>query len=400
MIRRVRHLVAGLPLALLAAVPAATVAHEFWVEPSRLALHPHERVTLSLCVGDGEDVSALARDESRIETFTSIGPAGRQAIPGRHGSDPAGVARFGESGDYVIAYETNHAYTTQPSVQFEEYLFEVGLGSIAAVRHKRGDGARRVREAYSRHAKALVRVGDDPAVTRDRAVGLRLELILEDPTPASAADETTIRLRYLGRPLAGALVTATALGSPERVLQARTDTAGRVRLTLRDADTWRISAVHMVRGSRDLGADWESLWASLVFAGPGAAIERQDAERRCEAPSGRRTTNMSRLSQETAPPPHRVAERGFGHRILGARIDQRGKFLRVLDEIGQQAPAHQPEAPPALAVERDDGDRLRRRDVPARGEVRRVGIAEKAAHFLRRERKTIARAHAVTLWQS
>lgn len=297
-----RHLVAGFSLVLLAGGPAATVAHEFWIEPSRLALLPNERVTVRLCVGDGEDASPLARDESRIETFASIGPAGRRAIPGLHGADPAGVARFETSGDYVIAYETNHAYTTQAAAQFEEYLFEVGLETIAAARRKRGDDARRVREAYSRHAKALLRVGDDPAAAHDRAVGLRLELILEDPMPG-AAEETTIRLLYLGRPLAGALVTAAVLGSPERALQARSDSRGRVRLALRGGEAWRISAVHMVRGSRDLGADWESLWASLVFAQRDSASKRQDTARRCDAPSGRRLASMSRLSQEIAPPP-------------------------------------------------------------------------------------------------
>jgi len=301
--RRVRHLVAGFTLVLLAAEPAATVAHEFWIEPSDLALRPHERVTLRLCVGDGEEASPLARDESRIETFASIGPAGRRSIPGLHGADPAGVERFETSGDYVIAYETNHAYTTQPSAQFEEYLFEVGLETIANARRKHGDGARRVREAYSRHAKALLRVGNDPAAAHDHAVGLRLELILEDPAPGAAPEETTIRLLYLGRPLAGALVTAAALGSPERALQARSDSRGRVRIALRSGDAWRISTVHMVRGSRDLGADWESLWASLVFARPDAATKRQDAARRCDAPSGRRVASMSRLSQEIAPPP-------------------------------------------------------------------------------------------------
>jgi hypothetical protein len=301
--RRVRHLVAGFSLVFLAAVPAATVAHEFWIEPSRLVLHPHERVTLRLCVGDGEDASPLPRDESRIETFASIGPAGLRSIPGLHGADPAGVARFDASGDYVIAYETNHAHTTQTPGQFEEYLFEVGLETIAAARRKRPDGAGRVREAYSRHAKALLRVGDTVAV-HDRAVGLRLELILRDPTPGPAAGETTIQLLYLGRPLPGALVTAAALDSPDRLLQARSDSGGRVRLALRDAEAWRISAVHMVRGGRDLGADWESLWASLVFALPDAMARPQDAARRCAAArSGSRLASSSRPSQEIAPPP-------------------------------------------------------------------------------------------------
>ena len=119
-----------------------------------------------------------------------------------------------QPGGYVVAYETNHARTTQTAAQFDEYLSEVGLETIAAARRKRGDGVRRVREAYSRHAKALLAVGGEPTPPQDHAVGLRLELILDGSQPTRrGTDESTFRLLHLGRPLAGALVTAAALGS-------------------------------------------------------------------------------------------------------------------------------------------------------------------------------------------
>ena len=302
--RLVRHLVAGLSVVALAAWSAATVAHELWIEPSSFRLHPNERVDLRLCIGDGDDAWPLARDASRIETFASVGPDGRLPVPGLHGSDPAGVARFTAPGDYVVAYETNHARTTQPAVQFDEYLLDVGLETIAAARRKRGADVRAVREAYSRHAKALLGVGSETNPPQDRPVGLRLELILDraESTPV-ATEERTLRLLYLGRPLAGALVTAAALGSRSGILRARSDAGGRVSFALRRGETWRINAVHMVRGDRDLGADWESLWASLVFELPADTMRRDDATRRCVAPAARNTANNSRVSQEIAPPP-------------------------------------------------------------------------------------------------
>ena len=301
--RLVRHLVAGLSVAALAVWSAATVAHEFWIEPSSFQLRPEERVDLRLCIGDGGDAWPVARDASRIETFASIGPGGRVSVPGLHGSDPAGVARFTATGGYVVAYETNHARTSQTAAQFDEYLLDVGLETIAAARRKRGDGVLRVREAYSRHAKALLAVGGKPTPPQDHAVGLRLELILDGSQSARrGTDESTFRLLYLGRPLAGALVTAVALGSESALQQARSDAHGRVSFTLRRGKTWRINAVHMVRGDRDLGADWESLWTSLVFDLSAGTARRDDAVRRCAAPASR-TANMSRIDHDSAPPP-------------------------------------------------------------------------------------------------
>ena len=301
--RLVRHLVAGLSVAALAAWSAATVAHEFWIEPSSFQLRPEERVDLRLCIGDGGDAWPVARDASRIETFASIGPGGRVSVPGLHGSDPAGVARFTATGGYVVAYETNHARTSQTAAQFDEYLLDVGLETIAVARRKRGDGVRRVREAYSRHAKALLAVGGKPTPPQDHAVGLRLELILDGSQSARrGTDESTFRLLYLGRPLAGALVTAVALGSESALQQARSDAHGRVSFTLRRGKTWRINAVHMVRGDRDLGADWESLWTSLVFDLSAGTARRDDAVRRCAAPASR-TANMSMIDHDSAPPP-------------------------------------------------------------------------------------------------
>ena len=301
--RFVRHLVVGLSVAALAAWSAATVAHEFWIEPSSFQLRPEERVDFRLCIGNGGDAWAVARDASRIETFAAVGPDGQVSVPGLQGSDPAGVARFTEPGGYVVAYETNHARTTQTAAQFDEYLLEVGLETIAAARHKRGDGVQSVREAYSRHAKALLAVGGEPTPPQDHAVGLRLELILDGSQPTSRGmDESTFRLLHLGRPLAGALVTAVGLGSGSALQQARSDARGRVSFTLRRGETWRITAVHMVRGDRDLGADWESLWASLVFDLPADTVRRHDAVRRCAAPASR-TSNMSRIDHDIAPPP-------------------------------------------------------------------------------------------------
>jgi hypothetical protein len=43
---------------------------------------------------------------------------------------------------------------------------------------------------------------------------------------------------------------------------------GRARFALGAKGVWLVRVVHMVPAPRDSGADWESLWGSLVFERP------------------------------------------------------------------------------------------------------------------------------------
>ena len=96
---------------------------------------------------------------------------------------------------------------------------------------------------------------------------------------------------------------------------------------------------------------------------------------------------------ETAPPLHRVLERGLLVRAFPARIDQQGETLRVLHPGRHQPPAYQCEAALAL-LHAHDRHRLGRRHVVARGKIRMVGIAEQAAKFIGVGDDEIPPAHA------
>src|SRR5688500_3032322 len=164
----------------LAAAGAATgaSAHEFWVEPSAHALEHGGRIGIRLCIGDGYEGWSRARNPARIESFVAAGPAGQQPVVGLDGADPAGALRVVAPGDYVIAYRRDRACTEMPAVEFEAYLRDKGLNRIIADTQSRATQGP-VREAYSRHAKALVRVGGPAGVPADRAMQLPLELIAE-----------------------------------------------------------------------------------------------------------------------------------------------------------------------------------------------------------------------------
>lgn len=248
---------------------ASASGHEFWVEPSTFVLERDSRIGVRLCVGDGFEGWSLARNTQRIEKFVVAGPSGEQPIVGLDGSDPAGIARFTTPGGYVIAYRSNRAFTELPAVEFEEYLRDKGLEKIVALRKQRGASDGKVREVYSRHSKALINVGDPGDSVVDRAMGLSLELVAEPELRRADADGLrSFQLLHDGKPLAGALVSATRPGTTDGDLQVRTGADGRASFRLRAPGMWRVAAVHLIEPPRDVAADWESLWASLTFELP------------------------------------------------------------------------------------------------------------------------------------
>lgn len=248
--------------ALLFGAGSTATAHDFWIEPSTFSLAAGSRLDVRLCVGEGVEGWPLPRNDRRIERFESIGGPGAQPLLGIDGVDPAGVARLRTSGVHIVAFESKPSIANMPAEQFSGYLKEKGLEPILMRRERRGESQRGARDAYSRHAKALVRVGGSRETLVDREIGLRLELIAEPERPG---DARSFRLLYEGKPLANALVAATRLGAAASDLHVRTDTQGRATLGLQAAGVWRIGAVHMIEARDPVVSDWESLWASLTF---------------------------------------------------------------------------------------------------------------------------------------
>jgi uncharacterized GH25 family protein len=262
---------------LLFAAASAASAHEFWIEPSTFNPASGARVDIRLCVGDGFEGWPLPRNERRIERFEAIGRSGNLPLLGIDGADPAGVARLPMPGGYIVAFESKYTLAEMPAEEFSAYLKEEGLEQILKLREHRGESQRDARDAYSRHAKALIRVGESQEELVDRAIGLTLELIAGREQPGG---ERSFQLLHEGKPLANVLVTATLLGAAPGDLHARTDKHGRATFSLQASGVWRIDAVHMIKARDALPADWESLWASLTFElSASGSISRPDAAR-------------------------------------------------------------------------------------------------------------------------
>lgn len=255
----------GLGLILLSSGPA--MAHELWLEPSRFRPAPGELVELTLLVGERLEGERVPRNDAWIERFDGVREGGSARVVGVDGADPAGLLRPDASGGLVVVYASRPSYVEVDARAFEAYLAAEGLDATRASRSRAGLTDKAGRERFSRCAKALLAVGERSGGVATNPTGLTLELVPEsDPYALGPGKPLSVRLLYLGRPLAGALVKAMDRGS-DPVL-ARTDAAGRVTFRLPRRGAWLVHAVHMVPARGDARADWESFWASLSFEVP------------------------------------------------------------------------------------------------------------------------------------
>lgn len=253
-------------LLLLAVSTVPAFAHDFWIEPSMFRPRAGETVKVTLRVGDHFIGETMPRNAQRIVRFVSVDSAGEKPIVGRDGAEPAGFARLATPGLGILAYRSNDAFVELEGPKFESYLAEKGLDAIIEKRKDAGETAAKTREAYSRCAKALLRVGDGSTGDADRPLGLTLEIVAEtNPYAAKPGDELAFRVLHDGKPLLNALVTATRKANADKMQSARSDESGRVRFRLNDPGVWLIATVHMSAAPSGVDAKWQSLWASETF---------------------------------------------------------------------------------------------------------------------------------------
>jgi uncharacterized GH25 family protein len=248
-------------------------AHDFWIEPSNFRPAVGSTVAIRLFVGPGFQGEPFPRVPQLLSRFVLVSASGERGIPGRAGDDPAGTIRIEEAGLQIVGYRSSNYPVSIDAAKFEEYLKEEGLEKIAAIRARRGETGKPAREVFSRCAKALLdaRAGGGGKTGFDRSLGFTLELVPErDPYALGPGRELPVRLLLDGKPLSGALVQALLHGDPGAKVAARTDRSGRAKVRLPRAGFWMIKAVEMGPAPQGVGADWQSLWASLTFDTGGA----------------------------------------------------------------------------------------------------------------------------------
>ncbi len=185
--------------------------------------------------------------------------------------DSSGVIiRPSQPGVHLIAVDWAPRLITIEAEKFTEYLRSEGLNHIIRAREVQQQQAKPGRERYSRYIKTFVYAGEGNDRAVRTVVGQTIELTpLDNPYAQSVGDTVRFQLLFQGKPLSGALVSATHAGTEKRAHKyaqsARTNREGIVSFRLTHNGAWLVRTVYMLPAVDDPEVEWESWWASVTF---------------------------------------------------------------------------------------------------------------------------------------
>ncbi|UWQ21876.1 DUF4198 domain-containing protein [Jannaschia sp. W003] len=271
------------PFAILAAMCTFALpgqAHEFWIAPERYQVSEGEGVVAAFRNGEELEGSSLSYVPARAARYDMIVGGETYPVPVRIGDNPAFRVEGLPDGLLTIVHETSDALVTYREKdgrsgweRFLGFAEHKDFPDAEAEHLARGLPQEGITERYRRYAKALVAVGS--GMGEDRATGLRTEIVaLANPYTDALAGGLPVRVLLEGEPRADAQVELFARapdGSVEVTLH-RTDASGVAMLPVAPGHEYLADAVTLLpveEGAAD-GAMWETLWAALTFAVPGA----------------------------------------------------------------------------------------------------------------------------------
>jgi hypothetical protein len=250
--------------AALTAVAVPALAHDTWLaSPARV--EPRALLRMELTSGGSfPDLESPVKPERLVtsscrvggrEIAMGVGPAWQYALRLRAWMAAPGLA--------VCRVALGPRALDLDSAEVGHYLDEIGAREAVGPVWAAQPEPRRWRETYTKHAKAVVRVGDTPDDSWHTPVGLALEIVpLSDPTVLKAGDALAVRVLRDGRPLAGLALRAVTRGRAAAF--AKTDADGRASFPLPVGGAWLIAGTEL-RASTARPGEWESDFTTLTL---------------------------------------------------------------------------------------------------------------------------------------
>lgn len=245
-------------------------AHEFWIEPAAYHVAPGDHVTAQLKNGQAFKGISLAYFERRFTRFDVIIADKVVPVDGRMGDSPALDVVAPKSGLMIVVHETTPSLVTYRDWEkFLVFAQHKDFPDIAARHAANGFGPVPFKERYTRHAKALIGVGDGAGT--DRAMGLKTEFVaLNNPYDPDFGDIMRVRLLYQGKPRVDAQVEVFDR-DPEggvAISLHRTDTDGVAAVPVAPGHDYLLDGVVLRRADDGDKAVWDTFWAALTFGVP------------------------------------------------------------------------------------------------------------------------------------
>ncbi|MGR3759361.1 DUF4198 domain-containing protein [Roseobacteraceae bacterium NS-SX3] len=245
-------------------------AHEFWIEPEKYQVAEGAQVSAQLLNGQMFKGAKIPYFPQRTRRFEVTEGGSSRENTGRMGDLPALQFIPQAAGLLTIVHETEPDTLVYESwTKFQAFADEKGFAGIRARHTARGLPESGFTERYSRHAKALIAVGQGEG--RDGARGMETEFVaLANPYTGPAAVSLPVLLLYQDAPRPGARIDVFERTAEGAVTRTRTQTGadGIARITVKPGRSYLLDAVVLRPAPDGSGAVWETLWASLTFAIP------------------------------------------------------------------------------------------------------------------------------------
>lgn len=244
-------------------------AHEFWMEPQKFFFNVGEKAVIRFRVGENFEGEPWNLKKNRVEKLEinhlSVKTDLRTVV--KEGEKNNLELQLKTEGTHLVVMQSNNAFIELEGEKFNAYLKEDGLDYILDERTKSGTLDKPSKEFYSRHVKLLLQAGSKTDDTYKKRAGLPYEIIpMQNPYALKAGDYLECQVMLNGRVAPHALVKVWNRIEGTTFLQnIYTENDGTIKFPISAAGTWMVSSVAMMK-SPTQGADYQSLWASLVFA--------------------------------------------------------------------------------------------------------------------------------------
>ncbi|MBX9927791.1 MAG: DUF4198 domain-containing protein [Gemmatimonadaceae bacterium] len=274
----------------LSGLATATIAFadDFWLVPNAFRVEVGDDVVLRGQTSSQFPTSRTAVAVDRVAEAKLISDRGDVALKGLSVQGRSLVIRDrpAGAGQYAVAVSLHPRSVRESADGFRRYLDAEGAAAARARVEREGllTGKDSVTRRYAKYAKTLVQVGTGGARAFAQPAGHVIEFVpLRDPTALRAGDTLELRLLFRGEPLAGIPVHADVValdvdrdalsgsahagpGGGAAASAFTPDEGGIVRVPLKRGGMWSIRTIHVTQARVGSGADWDTHWATLVFA--------------------------------------------------------------------------------------------------------------------------------------
>lgn len=251
------------------------MSHEFWIAPEAYQVESGGSLQAHFRNGEGFEGRSLSYFDQRSVRFEMLAGGTVTQLTPRAGDKPAFTLPEGtKDGLIVVVHETTpSSLTYRDWEKFLKFAAHKDFTTAAADHIAAGWSQEKFKERYTRHAKALMAVGDGEGA--DQPTGMATEFTaLTNPYAATFTNEMKVALTYNGQPRPDAQVEvfARAPDNTVTITLHRTDDKGIATIPVTPGHTYLFDAVVLRKADNpDANHDdplWETLWAALTFKVP------------------------------------------------------------------------------------------------------------------------------------